>query len=193
VGAVIAVTWRAFVTRPGGDGGHRGRRDRRDRSNGTPLGSAVAAVTTAVAELRPARTLIWWGEGLRCRRECHDSVTVVLVRTSRRGLRWPRHSTKMSNGREPRCRPWGPRRSRRQDRALEAAGDRNSKCFMIASPRPPPEPDADPDPGPQLSLGRLRHWPWKGCPFPTEERLDRVLGDVVRLVRVEGRAYRGAG
>jgi hypothetical protein len=24
---------------------------------------------------------------------------------SRRGLRWPRHSTKMSNGREPRCRP----------------------------------------------------------------------------------------
>jgi hypothetical protein len=24
---------------------------------------------------------------------------------------------------------WGPRRSRRQDRALEAAGDRNNKCF----------------------------------------------------------------
>jgi hypothetical protein len=48
---------------------------------------------------------------------------------SRRGLRWPRHSTKMFDGREPRCRPWGPRRSRRQDRALEAAGDRNSKCF----------------------------------------------------------------
>ena len=36
VGAVIAVTWRTFVTRPGGDVGHRGRRDRRDRGNGTP-------------------------------------------------------------------------------------------------------------------------------------------------------------
>ena len=59
VGAVIAVTWRAFVTRPGGDGGHRGRRDRRDRGNGIPLGFAGAAVTTVVAEPRPARTLIW--------------------------------------------------------------------------------------------------------------------------------------
>ncbi len=48
---------------------------------------------------------------------------------SRCGLRWQRHSTKMSNGREPRCRPWEPRRSRRQDRALEAAGDRINKCF----------------------------------------------------------------
>ena len=103
--AVTAVTRRAFVTRPGGDGGHRGCRDRRDRGNGIPLGFAVAAVTTAVVELRPARTLIWWGEGPCCRREHHDRVTVVLVRTLRRGLRWPRHSTKMSNGREPRCRP----------------------------------------------------------------------------------------
>jgi hypothetical protein len=127
VGAVIAVTWRAFVTRPGGDGGHRGRRDRRDRGNGIPLGFAVAAVTTVVVEPRPARTLIWWAEGPRCRRERHDRVTVVLVRTSRRGLRWPWHSTKMSNGSEPRGRPWGPRQNRRQDRALEAAGDRNRK------------------------------------------------------------------
>jgi hypothetical protein len=65
VGAVIAVTWRAFVTRPGGDGGHRGRCDRRDRGNGIPLGFAVATVTTAVVELRPARTLIRCGEGPR--------------------------------------------------------------------------------------------------------------------------------
>jgi hypothetical protein len=67
VGAVIAVTWRAFVTRSGGDGCYHWRRDRRDRGNGIPLGFAAAAVTTAVAELRPARTLIWWGEGPRCR------------------------------------------------------------------------------------------------------------------------------
>jgi hypothetical protein len=112
--------------------GHRDRRDRRDRASfrhapwggtpatvgavtavtaatASPLGFAVAAVTTVTVEPRPARTLIWLGEGPRCRRERHDRVTVVLVRTSRRGLRWPRHSTKMSNGREPRCRPWGPR------------------------------------------------------------------------------------
>ena len=29
-----------------------------------PLGFAVAAVTTVIVELRPARTLIRWGEGL---------------------------------------------------------------------------------------------------------------------------------
>jgi hypothetical protein len=57
-------------------------------------------------------------------------VTVVLVRTSRRGLRWPLHSIKMSNGREPRCRLWGPRRNRRQDRALEAAGDRKEGIII---------------------------------------------------------------
>ena len=73
VGAVIAVTWRAFVTRPGGDGGHRGRRDRRDRGNGIPLGFAVAAVTTVVVEPRPARTLIRWGEGLTV----DESVTIA--------------------------------------------------------------------------------------------------------------------
>jgi hypothetical protein len=55
VGAVTAVTGRAFVTRPGGGMGHRGRRDRRDRGSGVPLGIAVAALTTVTAELRPAR------------------------------------------------------------------------------------------------------------------------------------------
>jgi hypothetical protein len=43
----------------------------------SPLGFAVAAVTTVTVEPRPARALIWWGEGLRCRRERHDRVTVV--------------------------------------------------------------------------------------------------------------------
>ncbi len=39
----------------------------------SPLGFAVAAVTTVAVELRPARALIWrGGEGLRCRLECHD-------------------------------------------------------------------------------------------------------------------------
>ena len=71
--AATAVTGRAFVTRPGGDGGHRGRRDRRDRGNGIPLGFAVATVTTAVVELRPARTLIRWGEGLAV----DESVTIA--------------------------------------------------------------------------------------------------------------------
>jgi hypothetical protein len=33
----------------------------------SPLGFAAAAVTTVTVELRPARTLIWWGEGPRCR------------------------------------------------------------------------------------------------------------------------------
>jgi hypothetical protein len=79
---------------------HRGRRDRRDWvsfrhapgggtgatvgavtavtvATASPLGFASAAVTTATVELWPARTLIWWDEGLRCRRERHDRVTVV--------------------------------------------------------------------------------------------------------------------
>ena len=56
-----------------GDGGHRGRRDRRDRGNGTPLGFAVAAVTTVIVEPRPARTLIRWGEGLAV----DESVTIA--------------------------------------------------------------------------------------------------------------------
>ena len=72
MGAVTAVTWRAFVTRPGGDGGHRGRRDRRDRGDGIPLGFAMAAVTTVTVEPRPARALIWWGEGLAV----DESVTI---------------------------------------------------------------------------------------------------------------------
>jgi hypothetical protein len=43
----------------------------------SPLGLAVAAVTTVTFEPRPARTLIWWGEGLRCRRERHDRGIIV--------------------------------------------------------------------------------------------------------------------
>jgi hypothetical protein len=50
VGAVIAVT----------------------AATASPLGFAVAAVTTVTVELRLARALIWWGEGPRCRREHHD-------------------------------------------------------------------------------------------------------------------------
>ena len=73
MGAVIAVTWRAFGTRPGGDAGYHGRRDRRDRGNGTSPGSAAVAVTTAVAELRPARTLIWWARAFAV----DESVTIV--------------------------------------------------------------------------------------------------------------------
>jgi hypothetical protein len=76
--AATAVTRRAFVTRPGGGGDHRGRRDRRDRGDGIPLGFAVAAVTTVAVELRPARALIWWGEGLSCRRKRHDRGIFVL-------------------------------------------------------------------------------------------------------------------
>ncbi len=52
MGAVTAVTGRAFVTRPGVDIGRRGRRG---RGSGIPLGFAVAAVTTATMEVRPAR------------------------------------------------------------------------------------------------------------------------------------------
>ncbi len=52
MGAVTAVTGRAFVTHPWGDMGRRGRRG---RGSGIPLGFATAAVTTVTAELRPAR------------------------------------------------------------------------------------------------------------------------------------------
>jgi hypothetical protein len=34
-------------------------------------------VTTAAVEPRPTRALIWWGEGLRCRRERHDRGIVM--------------------------------------------------------------------------------------------------------------------
>jgi hypothetical protein len=46
-------------------------------ASASPLRFAAAAVTTVTVELRPARTLIWWGEGLRCRRERHDRRNVV--------------------------------------------------------------------------------------------------------------------
>jgi len=35
----------------------------------------VAAVTTVIAERRPARTLIWWGEGLAV----DESVTIASL------------------------------------------------------------------------------------------------------------------
>jgi hypothetical protein len=56
VGAVIAVT----------------------AASASPLGFAAAAVTTVAVEIRPVRALIWWGEGLRCRRERHDREIFVL-------------------------------------------------------------------------------------------------------------------
>ena len=39
----------------------------------SPLGFAVAAVTTEIVERRPARTLIRWGEGLTV----DESVTIA--------------------------------------------------------------------------------------------------------------------
>jgi hypothetical protein len=85
--AVTAVTRRAFVTYPGGHGPPWPQRppwlgELSSRALGgtgatvgavtavtaataSPLGFAVDAVTTLAVELRPARALIWWGEGLR--------------------------------------------------------------------------------------------------------------------------------
>ena len=67
VPAVTAVTRRAFVTRPGGTGATVGAVTAVTAAAASPIGFAVAAVTTMIVELRPARTLIWRGEGLRCR------------------------------------------------------------------------------------------------------------------------------
>ena len=53
----------------------------------SPLGFAVASVTTGTVELRPARALIWWGEGLRCRRERHDCGIFVSGMTF---AQWPK-------------------------------------------------------------------------------------------------------
>jgi hypothetical protein len=84
-----------------------------------PPGFAVAAVTAVTVEPRPPVR--------------SSSVTIAesscRVRTSRRGLRWPRHSTKCLMAVSYAAGRWEPRRSRRQDHALETAGDRNKKCF----------------------------------------------------------------
>ena len=69
---------------------------------------------------------------------------------------------------------WGPRRSRRQDRALEAACDRKQYTFLIASPPPPPEPDSD----------KALRAAWADGPRRRREGLEALL-DFIALPRDE--------
>jgi hypothetical protein len=55
VAAATAVTGRAFVTRPGGDGGPVGAVTAVTAAMASPLGFAVAAVTTVIVEPRDDR------------------------------------------------------------------------------------------------------------------------------------------
>jgi hypothetical protein len=129
VGTVTAKTGRAFVTRPEGGMGDRGRRDRRDRGSSVPVGIAMAAMTAVIAELRPVRDVPPLGPGVRAFVVNLDRVIAVsgthfaprpeVAAALNQNVQWPRAT--LGRGE--------PRRSRRQDRALEAAGDRNNKCF----------------------------------------------------------------
>jgi hypothetical protein len=96
------------------------------KTAGSPLGSIVRAVARYFARLPdPVHVASWVDDlifimstpehgdcagfvgGCPVCTEYHGRGPSRLGGSSRSGLRWPRHSTKMSNGREPRCRPLG--------------------------------------------------------------------------------------
>jgi hypothetical protein len=59
---------------------------------------------------------------------------------------------------------WEPRRSRRQDHALEAVGDWKSINVLVASPRPPPDPDNRCDFHFSIDVSNAYHLSlWAGC------------------------------